>query len=247
MKRLSKTYAQAILQTFDGATEYKFLINPEKLQEVHSAIHREQPVLLTPQPLTGYQYSKSTVSIPDVKFWTPNNDRDLSGVRSLLMGWTKPDPTQKLPKLLKFNWGTYVLPRVYLETFTWNVTQTRGGSPTEAYGDLTLKLAPEPPKPVLTDLYTKLTDREQQGLAKQVSAKLKTDKQLAAKYGVTDKSLVTVDQDGNVSVQQPDTVTHGPASKTIPTKPTVIGKVGDIIQIKDSLSGVMKEGQGSPK
>lgn len=195
---------KAELSTFDGATKVVFEIFNET-EESHGAEYALLPVHYTGQPLVKYKYSQSSYSLPDVKFWTRTNNEDLEPVRKQLEEWTKPDKVQGVPKLLKLQWGSFVLPRVYVARFTFRVTQRRGGKPVEATGSIDLLLAPEEPKPVFAPKdepkQTILTEREQQNQANLVKDKLVKDKKLAETLKVNPaKDSITVDKTGVVLV-----------------------------------------------
>lgn len=149
----------ARLSTFDGSVFFEFLINPERMQYTLASNFASLPVLNTSQPLVKYQYSETGLSLPEVKLWTPANNRDLSGPLDLLKSWTRPDPTQSVPKLLKFAWGQAVWPRVYLSQFDYEVTQWRSGAPTQAEGSMVFLIAPEVPEAV-TEQVQEITARE---------------------------------------------------------------------------------------
>jgi hypothetical protein len=177
----------AQLSTFDGSVSYQFLVNPEAEKIENIAVYQTLPVLGTGQPLVKYQYSESKFSIPDIKLWSYGNDRDLTSPLATLTAWTKPDPTQGLPKLLKFSWGQRQIPRCYIASFSYEVVQWRGGAPTQAQGSLELILAPEPPATVL-EAADELTQREQEEYQKLLQAEF-PDK----KISVGLDSLVTAD------------------------------------------------------
>jgi hypothetical protein len=218
----------AVLSTFDGSVKYSFMINPEELEESHKAEFAVLPVLATAQPLIRYKSSSSSMSLPDLKFWSDTNDRDLSQVLATLRGWTKPLPTTGEPALLKFLWGDLVIPRCHLGGFNYKVIQWRSGKPTQATGSMELIYAPEPPKPqkLPTDKGTKLTDKEQQAQASKVNAALRDKPSLRKKLGIGDKDKVSVDANGDLKA----TDAKGKSKK--------VGKLSDVIAPPAKLNNV---------
>lgn len=223
---MTEQYSTATLKSFDGSEVFSFSINPEAISYDLAAEFSVLPVLATAQPQVKYKTSGMKLEIPVVKFWSDNNDRDLSPDLDRLAAWTRPDPAQAQPKLLKFQWGQEVYPRVYLIRFPYKVTQRRNGLPTQAQGSMTLLLAPEPPKPTLdpAQIPLKLSARERESYLQQVKDKLKADRSIAAKYPVDPKEVLAVAEDGTVTA-------------TLAGKVRTVAKVSDILGVETLRPG----------
>lgn len=193
-------YTQAVLSTYDGATAYTFLIQPEIIRYGPQSVFSSLPVLGTAQPLVKYKHSMNTVTIPQAKLWTQTGLVSIKSQLDQLVAWTMPDPSQGVPKLLKFRWGPEVIPRCYLVGFPHQITARMVNTePTAAVGDIELLLAPEPPTPTV-ETGRKLTDREIEINQQKVDSLLQNTPGLRQELGLRSGEQPTVTADGRVVV-----------------------------------------------
>lgn len=197
----------------------ELLIQPSEQSYTFSADYAKIPVLGRAQPFLSYKSSEVTFSIPDVKFWTYGNNKDLTAHLKSLSDFTVPTADILEPPLLKLTMGATVYDRIRLSKFTYKVTQTRGGLPIAAEGSMDFLLDPIPPEPTIQEVSTTLSEPEKVSAAAQVTKLLEGSKDLAAKFDFTKgSSVVTVSDNGDVSI-----ATGGNAGAT------VVGKLGDIL------------------
>lgn len=142
-----------------------FTVNPETIEIDSTAETKELPVLGLGQPLTAYQFSQTVITVPTVKFWTPNNAYDLTEILATLESWTKPTTETLEPPKLKFMYGSLIYEPLLLTRFRRTIVQMREGKPTQANGDLQFKFAPAEPEPLNSVDGETLTERERQTYA----------------------------------------------------------------------------------
>ena len=146
LPKLEKSPTKATLSDPLSAKTYTFLVPPESLEFDYRQERSVLNVLSTNAGVSRWKYSQGRLSLPDVKLWTPANDRDLTEPLETLVSWTQDDPP-----VLAFQWGSLGLDACYLESFNFKVTQIRTGKPTKAQGSMVLIPAP-PIREPLRDL-----------------------------------------------------------------------------------------------
>lgn len=191
----------------------ELLIQPTEQAYTFSADYSKLPVLGREQPFLSYKSSDSTVSIPDIKFWTYGNSKDLTLHLAAIAAFTIPEKQTGEPPTVKLTMGAKVYDRIKVSKFSYKVTQTRGGVPVIAEGSLDFLIDPVPPEPTLAPAVTKLSEPEKAKALADITKLLDTDKAKAKLYGYEKgKTPITVADDGDVKV-----------------KDTVIGKTADIL------------------
>lgn len=223
--------SKAILQTFDGATEVVFTIPPAETQETYRAEWVTLSVLNSGQPLVKYNSSNSTYKLPKLDLLNQGNKTDISGTLKQLQEWTRPAKDQGLPKLLKFNWGVFNYPRVYLQQADVAITRRKpDGTPVQATVNLTLLEAPEVPKVLLGN--TGLSTREQTEQTKAVQEKVKEDKN-----NIAWKTIKNAKDIQGLSVDKSGDVIFTAANK----KPVKVGTLRAVLgKVPPGLGGIVK-------
>ena len=137
-----------------GTVTYTFLINPETMQWSHSASFSSLPVLGSSQPLVKYKYSDSRLTLPKVLLWTASNNLDISKLVDQLSIWCK------LGAVLRFQWGSTIIPQCSIKTFSYTTSQIRSGKPTKAEANIELLIIGNAPAPAKQPLQVQQTARE---------------------------------------------------------------------------------------
>jgi hypothetical protein len=159
LPQLAKSPTRATLTEIGSDTTFTFLVPPQSLKFSYQQERAMQPVLQTNNPLSRWKNSTETLSLPDVRLWTPANDRDLTEPLQTLAQWTRDQPP-----VLKFQWGSIGLEKCYLISFDFDIVQIRTGRPTQATGSIKLIPAPDITEPLRDesseDEGVALTERE---------------------------------------------------------------------------------------
>lgn len=226
---IAKDWAK--LETLDATGSYDFLVNPDTVQWAYTGEYGKLPVLKTKQPLLQYKYSTATLSLPNVRFYTPGNTKGLKTVLDTLASFTFPKSPGSDPPILKFTYGGLIVPRVMLASLKWTEKQWRSGVCTQADGVIELLISPELPEieevkkedPAKAPL--KLTDRERTEKLGQLTESLKRNKPLATRLKVDlakDKLAIAVD--GIVSATAPK------------QKPRTLGNILELLKKPNVIS-----------
>jgi hypothetical protein len=201
------------LENIDTKKVVELLVQPGEQAFSFSADYSKISVLGSEQPFISYKNSEENVSIPDIKFWTYGNNKDLTLHLDAIASFTKPDKQSQEPPTVKLTMGTKVYERVKVTKFQYKVSRTSGGVPVVAEGSLDFILAPIPPEPTLAPATTKLSEPEKAKAVTDVTKLLDGDPKKATLYSYTKgKSVVTVADDGDVKIGE-----------------TVIGKLADVL------------------
>lgn len=195
----------ATLERLDGLGSYQFLVNPEEENWSFSAEFAKLPVAATSQPIVNYKSSDSTLSLPKVYIWTPDNSKQVRSVLDTLITFTRPIKNGDNPPLIKLSYGDTLVDRCYLAKLQVTAKMKLGGNVTMAECSMDFLIAPELPKVELAPLeekaVIKLTEKELQEASKLVLDAFTADPKLCEKFkvkpnalfGVTDDLKVTAD------------------------------------------------------
>ena len=202
----TSTAGQKVYTTFTDLATQKvlaLLVEPSERAYSYTSEYSKLPVIGTSQPLLTYKSSEMTLSLPDVKFWTYGNQKDLTPVLKQLASFTQPVLDTGEPPNLKLTLGAEVFDSVRVQKFTYRVKMHMGGLPVMAEGSLDILLNPKPKTlaVVVPDTPPKLSQPEQNSSADKVKALLESDPIKAKLYSYTKgKSTVKVDETGQVLV-----------------------------------------------
>lgn len=143
---IAPTWAK--LASSDGKFVFNFLVNPESIRWQHGASLNSLNVLRSDQPLANYQYSSSTLTIPQFYLWTHNNSATVANEIKALKAMTKPTILGSLPPILMLTWGELKEDRLVLTSVDIEEKQWRSGQPTQAQGSMTFMYSPLAVSPV---------------------------------------------------------------------------------------------------
>ena len=202
----TNTQGQKVYTTFTDLSTQKvlaLLVEPSERAYSYTSEYTKLPVIGTSQPLLTYKSSEMTLSLPDVKFWTYGNQKDLSPILKGLASFTQPVLETGEPPDLKLTLGSEVFENVRLHKFAYKVKLHVGGLPVMAEGSLDILMNPKPKTlaVVVPDTPPKLSQPEQVSSADKVKALLESDPVKAKLYSYTKgKSKVLVDETGQVLI-----------------------------------------------
>lgn len=123
-----------------------FIVNPDEENWSFKADFAKLAVLNTQQPLVKYKTSETSLRLPKVRLYSPDNSKNLQPIIDSLASFTRPPKAGEEPPILKVEYGELSLPRVYLESCDVKVTARIGGAVAMAEASLSFVLAPEAQK-----------------------------------------------------------------------------------------------------
>lgn len=179
---------------------YHFLIVPEKIKWTYNNSFSKLNVAYSDSELVKFQHASFKITIPDIKFWTPNNDKDLSEDMDKLVGLSRPSGGDV--QSLSFEYGSANIYPVYIEMFSYTEEMRTGGRLVKASGQMNLVGGYEPDSEQLKDAVRKanleLTLKQRILKAAEVEKYFNDNPQLRRGFRFALGVPITVDGKGNV-------------------------------------------------